>query len=88
MLAKETSAGADYYWNTSQRNQLLIATSWGSGSTFLDEVLSHHPAVFHHYEPLTHLGAHQVRGGSEAVNAIDHVKDLLRCKYILLSVLL
>ena len=32
--------------------QILVATSWRSGSTFLGDLLNHYPGVFYHFEPL------------------------------------
>ena len=79
---KALSAVADLktYWNLDYPTQLLIITSWRSGSTFFSEILSHHPAVYHHYEPLIYLGPRQVRSGDLAVSAVEHLRTLLHCK--------
>jgi carbohydrate 6-sulfotransferase 6 len=77
---KQTSA---FYWNTTLPRQLLIVTSWRSGSTFLGEILANHPAIFQHYEPLTYFGAKQIRGGKEGIDAVGHLKSLLHCKCVI-----
>ena len=69
------------YWNTViLQRQLLIVTSWRSGSTFLGEMLSSHPAVFQHYEPLVYAGANQIRSGDSAGEAVAHLTALFKCK--------
>lgn len=70
------------YWNVTHPKRLLIVTSWRSGSTFLGQILSEHPGVYNHYEPLMHVGLEQIRPGDPRVDsAIQHLKDLLHCKY-------
>ena len=32
--------------------QILIATTWRSGSTFLGQLLNHYPGTFYSFEPL------------------------------------
>ncbi|CAL4181683.1 unnamed protein product, partial [Meganyctiphanes norvegica] len=61
--------------------QLVIATTWRSGSTFLEELLASHPAVYNHYEPLMQFDLHQVRDGGDALKAQKLVHDLLSCSY-------
>lgn len=69
------------YWNVTHPRRLLIVTSWRSGSTFLGQILSEHPGVYNHYEPLMHVGVEQIRPGDPRVDsAIQHLRDLLRCR--------
>ena len=60
---------------------LQIVSSWRSGSTFVGEVLSTHPAAFYHYEPLLHLLIKQVRTGRAAKDAVALVRALFDCDY-------
>ncbi|KAK3869553.1 hypothetical protein Pcinc_025137 [Petrolisthes cinctipes] len=59
----------------------LIITTWRSGSTFMGDVLSSHPATFYHYEPLLDFGIHQIRNGDNATQAIFNLRHLLKCNY-------
>ena len=59
----------------------MLVTTWRSGSTFLGQVLEQHPAVFQHYEPLSHIGIRQVRSGKDAFQAHQLVHRLLDCRY-------
>ncbi|XP_050719845.1 carbohydrate sulfotransferase 4-like isoform X2 [Eriocheir sinensis] len=61
--------------------QVVIATTWRSGSTFLEELLTSHPAVYNHYEPLMQFGLKQIRDGEEAIRAQRLIHDLLSCRY-------
>lgn len=59
----------------------IIITTWRSGSTFLGDVLNAHPANFYHYEPLLDYDIVQVRGPPLAENALQALRDLLKCTY-------
>lgn len=61
--------------------RVLLVTTWRSGSTFLGQVLAHHPAVFHHYEPLSTRGIRQVRSGRDAFQAQQLLHRLLDCRF-------
>ncbi|XP_047473922.1 uncharacterized protein LOC125028568 isoform X1 [Penaeus chinensis] len=61
--------------------RILLVTTWRSGSTFLGQVLAHHPAVFQHYEPLSPQGIKQVRSGRDAIQAQQLLHRLLDCRY-------
>ena len=78
-IVKE-STGSHLAWNTSAPQRIMLVTSWRSGSTFLGQILSDHPGVFNHYEPLMHADLKQIRGGEEAEEAVQHLRDLLHCK--------
>ena len=58
----------------------MIATTWRSGSTFLEELLASHPGMYNHYEPLLHYGLKQIRDGKDADDAKKLVMELLSCK--------
>ncbi|XP_064098541.1 carbohydrate sulfotransferase 3-like isoform X1 [Macrobrachium nipponense] len=61
--------------------RVLLVTTWRSGSTFLGQVLANHPAVYHHYEPLSPKGIRQIRSGRDAVQAQQLLHRLLDCRY-------
>ncbi|KAK8747518.1 hypothetical protein OTU49_016430 [Cherax quadricarinatus] len=61
--------------------QVVIATTWRSGSTFLEELLESHSAVYNHYEPLLQFGLRQIRGGEDSLEAQRIIHDLLSCRY-------
>ena len=60
---------------------MQVVTTWRSGSTFLGDILTSHPATFYHYEPLIHLGITQVRSGKLAETALKALKSQLNCSY-------
>lgn len=69
------------FWNVSYPRRLLLVTSWRSGSTFLGQILSEHPGVYNHYEPLMHVGVEQIRPGDPRVDSVvQHLRDLLGCR--------
>ncbi|XP_020706956.2 carbohydrate sulfotransferase 5-like isoform X2 [Athalia rosae] len=59
----------------------IILTTWRSGSTFLGDVLTAHPANFYHYEPLLDFDIVQIRGPPLAAEALKNVRALLNCEY-------
>ncbi|XP_046471357.1 carbohydrate sulfotransferase 5-like isoform X1 [Neodiprion pinetum] len=59
----------------------VIITTWRSGSTFLGDVLTAHPGVFYHYEPLLDFDIVQIRGPPLASQALRNLKALLNCEY-------
>uniref|UniRef100_A0A6A7G6P6 Carbohydrate sulfotransferase 5-like n=1 Tax=Hirondellea gigas TaxID=1518452 RepID=A0A6A7G6P6_9CRUS len=61
--------------------KIVIVTTWRSGSTFLEELLSSHPAVFDIYEPLLMYDLKRIREGPVALEAQGIVSNLLKCKY-------
>ncbi|KAG0717381.1 Carbohydrate sulfotransferase 4 [Chionoecetes opilio] len=61
--------------------QVVIVTTWRSGSTFMEELLNSHPAVFNQYEPLTFFGLRRVRDGEMSRKAQAVIHDLISCKY-------
>jgi len=71
--------GSTYQWNTANQSQLLIVSTWRSGSTFLANILSLHPTVFHHYEPLMVHGWNQISQGKLAAKAVELLRSLFLC---------
>lgn len=63
----------------------MVVTTWRSGSTFLGDIMSSHPATFYHYEPLLHFDIKQARHGYLAQEAIRVLKSLMVCNYTDLS---
>lgn len=61
--------------------QVVIVTTWRSGSTFMEELLNSHPAVFNQYEPLTFFGLRQIRSGQDALKAQRVIHELISCQY-------
>lgn len=59
----------------------IIITTWRSGSTFLGDILNAMPANFYHYEPLLNYDIIQIRGPPYDQQAIQNLKNLLRCNY-------
>jgi len=59
----------------------MVATTWRSGSTFLGDIMTAHPATFYHYEPLLHYDIVQARTGARAEDAVRTLKDLMHCNY-------
>lgn len=69
------------FWNVTHPKRLLIVTTWRSGSTFLGQILSEHPGVYNHYEPLMHVGVEQIRPDDPRVDSVVlHLQDLLQCR--------
>ncbi|KAJ8687573.1 hypothetical protein QAD02_023367 [Eretmocerus hayati] len=59
----------------------VVLTTWRSGSTFLGDILTAHPANFYHYEPLLHFGIVQIREPPESDDALDNLDSMFRCDY-------
>ena len=59
---------------------ILIATSWRSGSTFLGDLLNHYPGTFYSFEPVHYIN----RGEGEnwlAKDGIQLIRDLYHCNF-------
>jgi hypothetical protein len=78
--AKRKSSDPATYWNATSQKQLMIVTTWRSGSTLMGEILANHPTVFYHYEPLKFVGRHRFRGGRQGQLAVQLLRGLLSCK--------
>jgi len=59
----------------------MVATTWRSGSTFLGDIMTAHPATYYHYEPLLHYDIVQARSGQRGEDAVRTLKDLMHCNY-------
>eukprot|EP00092_Neocalanus_flemingeri_P025067 GFUD01027183.1.p1 GENE.GFUD01027183.1~~GFUD01027183.1.p1 ORF type:complete len:525 (+),score=91.97 GFUD01027183.1:151-1725(+) len=59
--------------------QILIATTWRSGSTFLGDLLNHYKGSFYYFEPLHYYS--NIRDLSKVQNETSFLKSLLTCKF-------
>ena len=59
---------------------ILIATSWRSGSSFLGELLAQYPGTFYYFEPL-HYYSQKVTPQSDAVREEEFLETLFRCQF-------
>ena len=59
--------------------QILIATTWRSGSTFLGDLLNHYKGSFYYFEPL-HYYSH-IKDLSKVQNQTSFLKSLFTCKF-------
>ena len=59
--------------------QIIIATSWRSGSSFLGDLLNHYPGTFYYFEPLHYYS--YVKDKSKVQTETNFFKSLLSCKF-------
>jgi len=59
--------------------QILIATSYRSGSSFLGELLNHYPGTFYYFEPLHYYS--RLRDRSSVQNETTFFNSLLSCNF-------
>lgn len=59
----------------------VILSTWRSGSTFLGDILNAMPGNYYHYEPLLYYDIQQVRGPPESTEAVNTLRQLLKCNY-------
>jgi len=59
--------------------QILIATTWRSGSTFLGDLLNHYKGSFYYFEPL-HYYSH-IQDLTKVQNSTSFLKSLFNCKF-------
>ena len=57
--------------------QVLIATTWRSGSTFLGDLINHYPGVFYSFEPL-HFNSYHANTASPPVKLLE---SLYACQF-------
>ncbi|KAL7644158.1 UNVERIFIED_CONTAM: hypothetical protein RMT77_004982 [Armadillidium vulgare] len=64
--------------------KIIIISTWRSGTSFLNDILSSHDGVFSHYEPLHHFGIKRFRDkyDPESVEAQKFIKGVLNCEYV------
>ncbi|CAG7734714.1 unnamed protein product [Allacma fusca] len=62
---------------------VFILATWRSGSSFLGEALSSHPAMFYHFEPLMYLNMEEVSssGTPHFEDAFETLGNLSHCEY-------
>ena len=61
---------------------VMVVTSWRSGSTLVGELLNSYPNSFYSYEPLHHLDIRRAYAGDKDAKSADKViKGLLTCNY-------
>jgi len=59
--------------------QILIATTWRSGSTFLGDLLNHYKGTFYYFEPLHYYSS--IRDLKTVQSEPDFLKSLYTCKF-------
>jgi len=59
--------------------QILIATTWRSGSTFLGDLLNHYKGTFYYFEPLHYYS--KIKDLSKVQNETSFLKSLYTCKF-------
>ena len=59
--------------------QILIATTWRSGSTFLGDLLNHYKGTFYYFEPLHYYS--KLKDVSTVQNETSFLKSLYTCKF-------
>ncbi|KAF2353417.1 P-loop containing nucleoside triphosphate hydrolase, partial [Trinorchestia longiramus] len=59
----------------------LLVTTWRSGSSFVGDLLSAHPATMYHYEPFHVFGITRPKHGHMALTAQRYLNHLLTCNY-------
>ena len=65
---------------TQSARQVLVATTWRSGSTFLGDLLNHYRGTFYYFEPLHYFSS--VANKSELqLNQTSFLKSLLSCQF-------
>lgn len=59
--------------------QILIATTWRSGSTFLGDLLNHYKGTFYYFEPLHYYS--KIKDHTKIQNETSFLKSLFTCKF-------
>lgn len=59
----------------------MILSTWRSGSTFLGDILNAMPGNYYHYEPLLYYEITQVREPPKSDEAVNTLRQLLKCNY-------
>ena len=65
-------------------HNILIATSWRSGSTFLGDLLNHYPGTFYAFEPIHFLSNKKRKENwsqSNPLHALKLLRDIYRCDF-------
>ena len=61
--------------------QILVATTWRSGSSFLGDLLNHNPGVFYYFEPLHYYSKMTKEEKAEADEPEDFLRSLYTCSF-------
>ena len=76
-----TDSSSKPIFKKSEKN-VMVVTSWRSGSTLIGELLNSYPNSFYSYEPLHHLDIRRAYAGDRDAKSADKViKGLLTCNY-------
>lgn len=59
----------------------VIFSTWRSGSTFLGDILNAMPGNYYHYEPLIYYDIQQIREPPISDEALNALRQLLKCNY-------
>ena len=63
------------------QRQVLVATTWRSGSTFLGDLLNHYPGVFYYFEPLHYYSQLDPQKRAKAQDEVDFLRSLYTCSF-------
>merc|ERR1712088_753305 len=66
---------------TESSRQILVATTWRSGSTFLGDLLNHNPGVFYYFEPLHYYSQMTKEEKAENQEPEDFLRSLYTCSF-------
>lgn len=61
--------------------QILVATTWRSGSTFLGDLLNHYPGTFYFFEPLHYYSHVDKAHREQVVEQADFLSSLYHCNF-------
>ena len=61
--------------------QILVATTWRSGSTFLGDLLNHYPGVFYFFEPLHYFSQMSEEERAAAQEPVEFLRSLFNCSF-------
>lgn len=63
------------------QNFSVVLSTWGTGSTFLVDILNSLPGNHPHFEPLQFMGNVRVHDSSKSVEAFYVMRQILKCNY-------
>jgi hypothetical protein len=66
---------------TEAARQILVATTWRSGSTFLGDLLNHYPGTFYYFEPLHYYSKLQGKELEKVQDNVDFLHSLYTCSF-------
>jgi len=61
--------------------QILVATTWRSGSTFLGDLINHYPGVFYYFEPLHYYSQLTKEKKEEVQDEVEFLRTLYSCSF-------